>query len=450
MKYLKRTVLVIMLILIAIAIYNYPKLNIISGYAAKNMASSLYVAGREVADITANDNNIPLIKLADTETDNTQKVAKASVFGLMSRKALFREGLGCVLISEDEDSKLEYQTPNRQIPENNLAFPYGSETPSDSLFLNVDYDRLQKAVEAAFDRPEIQKTRSVLVVYKDRILTEQYSGGIFKETPVLGWSMTKSVLATLFGILEYQKKLDVSTYAPFDKHKIGNGKDSLSKKAISLNHLLRMQSGLSWDEDYSQISDVTRMLFLLPDMTKIQADKAIIAAPGEIWNYSSGTSNFLSGVLRRELVVYQEYLDFPYRELIDKIGMYSMLIETDMSGNYVGSAYAWATTRDWAKFGLLYLHRGDWNGTRIFDEQWVDYVSEPTYKSDGTYGAHFWLNANGKYPGVPKDLFSANGYQGQYVFIIPSKDLVIVRTGLAEAPDFELNNFLKGIVEAIE
>ncbi|MEX0290420.1 MAG: serine hydrolase domain-containing protein, partial [Flavobacteriaceae bacterium] len=213
---------------------------------------------------------------------------------------------------------------------------------------------------------------------------------------------------------------------------------------------LRMQSGLEWDEDYSSISDVTRMLFLDSDMTLAQANKEVLAGPTEIWNYSSGTSNYLSGVLRTILGNYEDYLNFPYTQLIDRIGMHSMLLETDLSGNFVGSSYGWANTRDWAKFGLLYLHEGSWNGERLFAQDWVKYVSKPTLHSNGTYGAHFWLNAHGKYPGVPKDLYSANGYQGQYVFIIPSKHLVIVRTGLAETPDFDLNSFLKGISDAIE
>jgi CubicO group peptidase (beta-lactamase class C family) len=120
-----------------------------------------------------------------------------------------------------------------------------------------------------------------------------------------------------------------------------------------------------------------------------------------------------------------------------------MLIETDLAGNYVASSYGWATTRDWAKFGLLYLHRGNWNGSQIFDPQWVDYITHPTSNSQGNYGAHFWLNAGGAFPNAPKDMYSANGFQGQYVFIIPSKNLVIVRTGLAESPEFDADHFLK-------
>jgi len=254
--------------------------------------------------------------------------------------------------------------------------------------------------------------------------------------------MTKSVLATLYGILEYQDKIDLNLPAPIEDWKTDE------RKEITINHLLRMQSGLEWEEDYSSISDVTRMLFLDTDMTLGQAQKPAIAKPTEIWNYSSGTSNLLSGILRDRFETQQAYLDFPYSALIDKIGMNSMILETDQAGNYVGSSYAWANTRDWAKFGILYLNEGEWNGQHIFDRQWIDYVTTPTAHSDGTYGGHFWLNAEGKYPDVPKDMYSANGYQGQRVFIIPSKDLVIVRTGLAEEPDFNINTFLKDVLAA--
>lgn len=183
-------------------------------------------------------------------------------------------------------------------------------------------------------------------------------------------------------------------------------------------------------------------------MTVRQAEKKAIARPTEIWNYSSGTSNLLSGILRKQFDSHQQYINFPYTALIDKIGMTSMIIETDQTGNFVGSSYAWATTRDWAKFGILYLNKGQWNGAQLFDEEWISYITTPTEHSDGTYGGHFWLNAQGKFPDAPKDMFSANGFQGQRVFIIPSKDLVVVRMGLAEEPDFNINKFLKNVLAA--
>ncbi|MUH36791.1 class C beta-lactamase-related serine hydrolase [Zobellia amurskyensis] len=442
MKILKRILLILSVLLIVAVYFNFPKLNFISGYASKNMASTVFITDRSAESVELNDNDVPLIKLADVETDG--KSASASVFGLMERKAICNEGLGCTLVNEDYDPNTKIPAPQRVKQKNDLEFPYGDKEANDTIFSNVDYDQLQKGLDHAFSNNDVQKTRTVLVTHKNHIIGEKYLEGFTKDTPILGWSMTKSVLATLYGILEYQGKLDLNEPV------LLNNWDKDDRKKITLNHLLRMQSGLAWDEDYTSISDVTRMLFMDADMTKAQGEKVAIAAPTEIWNYSSGTSNLLSGILRKRFKTHQEYINFPYKALIDKIGMSSMLIETDMKGNFVGSSYAWATTRDWAKFGLLYLNKGNWNGEQLFDASWVDYVSKPTLHSDGTYGGHFWLNANGKYPDVPRDLYSANGYQGQRVFIIPSKDLVVVRTGLAEDPDFDINLFLKNILAAIK
>ena len=441
MKSLKRILLAV-LVLLAILVYlNYPKLNIISGFAAKNMASNQFIAHRSLETVTANDHNVPMIKMADVEL--IEKGAAATVYGLMEREAICKEGMGCVLVNDDFDPNTYDYTPNRIHKEIDLPFPYGNREPKDTLFENVDYQQLQKAIDGAFANAEVQKTRTVLVAYKNHVIAEKYADGFTKDTPILGWSMTKSVLATLYGILEFQGKIDLAEPAPVDSWQ------SDERKNITLNHLLRMQSGLAWDEDYSGISDVTRMLFMDADMTRAQEKKEALAQPTEIWNYSSGTSNLLSGILRNQFETHQEYLDFPYKALIDKIGMHSMLIEADMMGNYVGSSYGWANTRDWAKFGMLYLNKGNWIGEQLFDTDWVNYITTPTAHSDGTYGGHFWLNAEGKYPDVPKDLYSANGYQGQHVFIIPSKDLVVVRTGLAESPDFDVNGFLREVIKAI-
>ncbi|WP_282160741.1 serine hydrolase domain-containing protein [Ulvibacterium marinum] len=441
MKWIKRSLLLLLVILVMGAWLNYPKLNIISGYASKNMASTLSIAKRSEASVILQDNNVPLIKLADVDVDNNS--ATATVFGLMPRKTICRPGLGCTLVNAEYDADFNLAEPQRSFTKNNTPFPFGNGAAKDTVFQEVDYQVMEHALYNAFADSDLQKTRSVLVVYKNHIVAERYIDGFTKDTPILGWSMTKSVLATLFGILEFEGKIDLGTTGMVDAWK------NDERNEITLNHLLRMQSGLEWDEDYSGISDVTKMLFLASDMTRIQAEKKALAKPTEIWNYSSGTSNLLSGILRNQFDSYQDYVDFPYAALIDRIGMHSMLIETDMKGNFVGSSYAWANTRDWAKFGLLYLNNGNWNGEQLFGKTWVDYVTEPTDLSDGTYGGHFWLNAHGKYPDAPKDLYSANGYQGQRVFIIPSKDLVIVRTGLAEAPDFDFNGFLKDILRAI-
>jgi CubicO group peptidase (beta-lactamase class C family) len=179
-------------------------------------------------------------------------------------------------------------------------------------------------------------------------------------------------------------------------------------------------------------------------------EKPAAFKPNTHWNYSSGTTNLLSGILRQQFKTHQEYLDFWYSALIDKIGMNSMIIETDMAGNYVGSSYGWATTRDWSKFGLLYLHKGNWNGEQILDESWVKYTVKPTNTSEGQYGAQFWLNAGGRFPDVPREMYYCSGFQGQMVAIIPSLDLVIVRMGLKEDPEFDFNGMLSGIIGSLK
>jgi CubicO group peptidase (beta-lactamase class C family) len=442
MKAIKRILLALLVIIACLIFFNYPKLNIISGFAAKNMASNRFIASRSAESVTQNDHNVPMIKLADVEIGKND--VAANVYGLMERKSFCYDGLGCVLINDDFDTKSINYKPNRTKIENALPFPYGTAEEKDSVFGNVDYGLIEKAVEGAFANAETQKTRTVLVAYKNHILAEKYAPGFNKDTPILGWSMTKSVLATLYGILQFEGKLDVNNPAPV----VAWQQDE--RKNINFNHLLRMQSGLAWEEDYTGISDVTRMLFLEADMTATQKSKEAIAEPTAVWNYSSGTSNLLSGILRDQFNNHQAYLDFPYAALIDKIGMHSMLIEVDLNGNYVGSSYGWANTRDWAKFGILHLNKGYWNGEQLFNPKWIDYITKPTPYSNGTYGAHWWLNAGGKYPDLPKDLYSANGYQGQYVFIIPSKDLVIVRTGLAEYPEFDVNTFIREVIRAIK
>jgi CubicO group peptidase (beta-lactamase class C family) len=370
----------------------------------------------------------------------------STVYGLKARKAIYREGLGATLINDDFDISKPYEVPKRTKLDNNLPFPYGNKEPKDTAFANVDYTKLNAAVANAFDaKGQIKKrTRSVLVIYKDKIIAEKYDTGFNKDSKILGWSMTKSITSALFGILQKQGKIDVFKPAPIAEW----ANDERSK--ITIANLLNMNSGLEWEEDYNKISDVTKMLFLDTDMSQAQLKKPAEFKPNSHWNYSSGTTNLLSGILRKQFKTHQEYLDFWYSALIDKIGMSSMLVETDMAGNYVGSSYGWATTRDWSKFGLLYLHKGNWNGEQILDESWIKFTATPTNTSNGKYGAHFWLNAGGKFPDVPRNMFYCSGYQGQMVAIFPSQDLVIVRMGLKEDPDFDFNGLLSGIVGSLK
>ena len=336
--------------------------------------------------------------------------------------------------------------PVRSFTENTNPYPYGNGAPADTVFSNLDLPAIETAILNSFDNEgeAKQRSRAIVVLYKGHLVAEKYAPGITPETKLLGWSMTKSITSAVLGIMEKQGKISLDQNKLFEEWK-GD-----ERALITLNDLLQMNSGLEWVEDYETISDVTRMLFLEPDMTRVQLTKPLAGERGKTWNYSSGTSNLLSGFIRDQFNSHQEYLDFWYTEVIDKIGMHSMTIEMDPSGNYVGSSYSWATARDWAKFGQLYLNKGSWKGEQILNESWVNYSATPVEGSGGEYGAHFWLNAGGKYPNVPRDLYSANGFQGQHVFIIPSKDLVVVRFGLAEHPDFDVDSLLKNIISAIK
>lgn len=420
----------------------YPKLDLISGFSAKSVASGHFIDHRSLDIIEKGDNDIDMIDLAKNSIDETAKWATASVYGLKKRKAIYRDGLGATLINDDFDLTKPYLVPKRKNWDNNLSFPYGNREPNDTVFANVDYTKLDAAVANAFDSKDKKekRTRSLLVVYKDKIIAEKYDTGFDKDSKILGWSMTKSLTATLFGILQKQGKYDIYKPAPISEWQ------NDERKKITTNDLIQMNSGLEWEENYNTICDATKMLFLSENMGRVQLEKKAVYEPNSHWNYSSGTTNLLSYILRNQFKTHQQYLDFWYSALIDKIGMNSMIVETDMAGNYVGSSYGWATTRDWAKFGLLYLHKGNWNGEQLFEESWATYVSTPTKGSKGDYGGHFWLNAGGRYPDAPKDLYSANGYQGQKVFIIPSLDLVIVRMGLTEDAKFDVNGMLKGII----
>lgn len=442
-KFLKILAVLLLIVLVYLRIAIYPQLDLLSGFSSKSVASGHFIDGRDLLMIEQGDNDIDKVNWATNAINNEEKFVASTVYGLKERKAIYREGLGATLINNDFDVTKPYEVPRRTQLNTNLPFPYGNLETKDTVFDNIDYDKLQETIASAFDKKGQKKkrTRSVIVLYKGKIIAENYDIGFNKNSKILGWSMTKSLTATYFGILQKQGKIDIMKPAPIAEWK----KDERSK--ITINDLLHMNSGLEWEEDYTKISDVTKMLFQAEDMSRCQLEKPAKFKPNSHWNYSSGTTNLLSGILRKQFNTHQEYLDFWYSALIDKIGMNSMIVETDMAGNFVGSSYGWATTRDWAKFGLLYLHKGNWNGEQLFDESWAKYVATPTNTSNGQYGAHFWLNAGGVYPDVPRDMYRCSGFQGQMVFIIPSVDLVVVRMGLSE--DFDFNGFLREIIETL-
>ncbi|MFC1823228.1 serine hydrolase domain-containing protein [Thermodesulfobacteriota bacterium] len=344
-----------------------------------------------------------------------------------------------------------------KLPED-LPWPSGTLGPGKQLPEGVDADRLKSAVDDAFREPGPERkrnTRAILVVYDGKLVAERYASGFNKDMPLLGWSMSKSVTNALTGILVKKGKLDLKGPAPVPEWQ----KSGDPRKNISLDQLLRMSSGLEFEEVYAPLYAVTEMLYESYDYAAYAAGKPLAIEPDDKWYYSSGTANIIARIVRQTVEnEFKSYYTFLYEELFDKIGMHSALMEPDPSGTFVGSSYTFATPRDWARFGLLYLQDGVWEGERILPEGWVKYSVTPTPKApQGQYGALFWLNAgdpampaNRLWPRMPRDAFLARGYQEQQIVIIPSKKLVAVRFGLsADREAWDLDSFIEAVLEAL-
>jgi CubicO group peptidase (beta-lactamase class C family) len=253
----------------------------------------------------------------------------------------------------------------------------------------------------------------------------------------MGWSMAKSVVNALVGILVKEGLLTLDDPALVPEW---HGPED-RRGSITLDHLLRMSSGLRFDEDMSTpMADVIRMLLASGDMAKYAAQKELTNTPGTKWQYSSGTTNIIAQVIRNALQDDAEYLSFPRRALFDRIGMAGVVLETDAAGTFVGSSFMYATARDWARLGMLYLQDGVWDGERVLPDGWVTYTTSPAPANPQRhYGAHFWLEVPAEYSGegspLPKDAFHAAGHEAQFVTIVPSHDAVVVRLGRTRYPE---------------
>lgn len=209
-----------------------------------------------------------------------------------------------------------------------------------------------------------------------------------------------------------------------------------------------MSSGLGFEENYAAPSDATQMLFRKKGAGAYALLSKAANEPDKVWSYSSGTSNILQEIIRRQFATQKDYFAFPHQRLFHKIGMKSAVLEPDASGTFVGSSFMYATARDWAKFGQLYLQDGVWNGERLLPEGWVKYSATETSYSDGKYAAHFWLDHQDKT--FPQDAFMAVGFEGQYVTVVPSKNLVIVRLGCTPKDNFNHSALVRGVVAAVK
>lgn len=437
-----------------------------SGFVAKYICSSTFISGRDPQPVFAEDVKPanPLAALAGFHIDHEEKTVTGSLYGMFNLKAIYREGCGCSLVvgTTEEEMHLQKLVPpdfakSRPRHREDLPWPAGNLPADVSQLEGIDMGRIEKAMDAAFaeSSPEnLRQTRAVVVVYDGQLIAERYAPGFHKDMPLLGWSMSKSVTNALVGILVKDGKLDIMQPAP-----VPEWQDSSDPRhKITLDQLLRMSSGLAFEEVYAPLADATDMLFGSHDFATFAAAKPLETDPDGKWYYSSGTANIVARIVRQTVEKeYDYYYGYLYEKLFDKIGMYSAILEPDSSGTFVGSSYAHATPRDWARFGQLYLQDGVWEGDRILPEGWVFYATTPTPGApQGEYGAHFWLNAGNpdnpedrRYPDSPRDEYEAAGFQGQRVIVIPSKKLVLVRFGAtSHRPAWDTDAFIQNVMAA--
>ena len=465
MKKVVYGIVVILLVALGYGIYFIDSaLPIGNGYTAKYICSQVFIAGRNdgyVFEQEVKPTNA-LFSLISYSVDNKGKTVTAR--GLGFRKpitAVYREGFGCTLAIDSTKDELIKQTqgalPGKK-HDPNLIWPRGEKVDLVSLPPEVDMAKLNKAVEEAFKEPlpkNKRNTQGVVVVYKNRIIAEKYAEGFSPATPILGWSMTKSITNALIGKLVNQKKLDIMKPAPVAAW----NKPGDPRSKITLDQLLRMSSGLKFDEIYGPLQDVTDMLYGSKSMAEYAWAKQLETKPDGKWYYSSGTANIIARIVRDTAggTLVDGY-NFARINLFDKLNMHSAIIEPDASGSFVGSSYMLATPRDWARFGLFTLRDGVWNGERILPAGWVKYSTTPTPLAlKGEYGAHFWLNAGEKgnpqnrtYPSLPTDLYYLSGFNGQVVAVIPSRDIVIVRMGVThDEASWPQEEFLRQVLDSI-
>lgn len=441
--------LLVVALLIFVFQYAWRALPIISGYSAKMTCSCHFLAGRTVESIRAEELGSGPLHLASVAVSKDDSSATASVFGMASRKAIYRRGLGCTLVTGITETAIRKQPLPAmvQLPPDTGYWPQGNRL-ADTLPAGIQTEKLAAAVSNAFLDKDPQKpvrSRAVIVVYNQQIVAEKYGDGYNSAMPLLSWSMAKSVTSALVGILVKDGKLDPGAAAPVAAWR--SVKDG--REQITIRNLLQQSSGLDFEENYKKPTDATDMLYKEADMGGFTAAHTLREAPGSRFYYSSGNSNILSGIIR-SAVGEKDYLNFPRERLFQPLGMRSMLLEPDANGSFVGSSYAFATARDWARFGLLYLNDGWWNGQRILPEGWVKATVTPNPVAPmGEYGYQFWLNAGKRYPALPTDLYYADGYEGQYVVIIPSRKVVLVRLGQTANDQFDFAAFVQQILEAL-
>ncbi|MGB2632880.1 MAG: serine hydrolase [Candidatus Acidiferrum sp.] len=415
---------------------------------SKTLCSGVFVSGVDPDVLYAEavkpiPGQTQLAKRLKYTVDRVGRQVTASWWGGFESRAVYREGLGCVLVHGDESKSAPDGLGARDTRATSAVA-----APVAALEVEPPSAKLEAALDRAFAEPSAppyRRVKAIVILHDGKVVAERYAPGYRAETPILGYSLAKSVTNALIGILVQQKKLSVEQLAPVPEWQ--NPSDP--RHAITIDQLMRMSSGLAIEESDTGFDPVSRMLFLEPDMAGFAARARLKAVPGTQWEYTSGNTLILSRIIRDAVGGRAEDVrEFAHKELFEPLRITTATIEFDSAGTPVGSIYVFASARDWARFGELYLNDGVVNGRRILPEGWVKYSSAPTLNQD--YGAGFWTNhgahgyaADRIEAGMPEDAFYGSGNLGQRVVIIPSQGLVIVRLGLTHSNGFDMRGLLR-------
>ncbi|MEL6869135.1 MAG: serine hydrolase [Pseudomonadota bacterium] len=354
-------------------------------------------------------------------------------------RAAYRDGIGCVVMAPDQDfSDIDTlpQLPAMPVADRrDVPWPIGDKTLIAPLPATVNEDALAAASDWVFDRdtPE-QNTLSLLIVHNGRIIHERYAEGIDETTRTRTWSTAKSIAATLIGMLVDDGKLTLD--APLELEWLpANTSDAPDpRNAITLRHVMNMSSGLypvdSFGMEYVTGSGLA--YWAGASSQRGARNRGLIHAPGTHWDYENYDTLLAVLAMKQALGSQEAYEQFPRKALLDRIGMHNTLLSMDRFGDFILSSQVYTNARDLARFGLLYLQDGIWQGERLISQQWIDFVRTPAPSAKvrgNDYGGQFWLVPDRR-TDVPKDAYATAGNRGQYVVIVPSYNVVIVRRGL--------------------
>jgi CubicO group peptidase (beta-lactamase class C family) len=367
-------------------------------------------------------------------------VAIGAPDGVPTMRAVFREGLGCVILAPDQTFEdigdlplLEMPPPEGDPAE--MPWPDGDLVGDIAPPAYVDAAALEAASDWAFERasPE-QVTLSLLIVHEGNIIHERYAPGVDVTTRTRTWSTAKSIAVTLLGILADQGRISLDEPLGFEWLPRASSPETDPRNTITLRHLLNMSSGL-YPVDNSGLEYATgsgMAYWAGASSVKGALHRALFREPGTYWDYENYDTLLAVYLMKLVLGDERSYLEFPRRALLDRIGMRNTLVSVDRFGDFILSSQVYTNARDLARFGLLYLNDGMWDGERLLSREWIDFVRTPapaTAERGNQYGGQWWLVPDNR-TDVPSDAFSTAGNRGQYVIVIPSHDLVIVRRGL--------------------